>query len=142
MSRTTDSRYLTVAQVAETLGITPDGVYKLISRNKLPAVRRSERGLRVTRLALEAYRKSLGRGPDASLPQEAVDAPALRATFETETGRSPEEWVAAWRRDEIADSAENDARLVQALALRDRGEHGAAVHRERWAAAAFAAPGG
>ena len=51
---------------------------------------------------------------------------------------SAEEWVAAWRRDEIADSAENNARLVQALALREHGEHSAAVGHEPWAVAAFA----
>jgi excisionase family DNA binding protein len=143
MAQTTNSPYLTVAQVAETLGISSDGVYKLIKRGKLPALRLSERGLRVTRWALDAYRQSLnGGGPDTSLPQDTFDADELRAAFETETGMSPESWVAAWKRDEIVDSAENNARLIQALALREQDQHGAAVAHERWAVAAFAGRGG
>jgi excisionase family DNA binding protein len=137
------ARYLTVAQVAEVLDISTDGVYKLIKRDKLPALRLSERGVRITRWALEAYRESLnGGGPDTSLPKDTFDADELRAAFETETGMSPEGWVAAWKRDEIIDSPDNNMRLIQALALREQDERGSAVGHERWALAAFAGRGG
>jgi excisionase family DNA binding protein len=143
MAQTTDSPYLTVAQVAAVLDISTDGVYKLIKRDKLPALRLSERGLRITRWALEAYRESLnGDGPDTSLPEDTFDPGEVRAAFEAETGMSPESWVAAWKHDEIADSAANNARLVQALALREHDGHGAAIGKERWAVAAFGARGG
>ena len=121
MAQTTDSPDLTIAEVAETLGITTDGVYKLIKRDKLPALRLSERGLRVTHWALEAYLESLnGGGPDVSLPDERLDVHQLSVAFAEQTGVSPQEWVAAWKRDEVEDTAENNALLVQALALRDR----------------------
>jgi excisionase family DNA binding protein len=121
MNQTTDNPYLTVAEVAEALGMTTDGVYKLIRRDKLPALRLSERGIRVTRWALEAYRDSLnGGGPDTSLPAGRIDLEDVSAAFEDETGMSPEEWVAAWKRDDVEDSAENNALLVQALALREQ----------------------
>jgi excisionase family DNA binding protein len=121
MPQTTDNAYLTVTEVADTLGITTDGVYKLIKRDKLPALRLSERGLRVTRWALEAYRESLNAGgPDASLPDDTFDLDELARVFEEQTGMAPEEWVTAWKRDEVEDSAENNALLVQALALREQ----------------------
>lgn len=139
MAQTTDSPYMTVPEVAETLGITADGVYKLIKRDKLPAMRLSERGLRVTRWALEAYRESLnGRGPDTRLPEDRFNADELRTAFEAQTGMTPADWVTAWKRDEVADSAENNTLLVQALALRD---HGAGIDTERWAATALASRG-
>jgi excisionase family DNA binding protein len=120
---TTENPYLTVAEVAATLGISSDGVYKLIRREKLPALRLSERGVRVTRWALEAYRESLnGVGPDTRLPDDTFGPEALSSAFEGQTGMSPDDWVAAWKSDRIADSAENNVLLVQALALRGRRE--------------------
>jgi excisionase family DNA binding protein len=116
MAQTSDSPYLTVPEVANALGMSTDGVYKLIRRDKLPALRLSERGLRVTRWALEAYRESLnGRRPDTSLPEDDVDD--RWSAFEQQTGLSPREWVSAWKADVVTDSAENNALLVQALAL-------------------------
>jgi excisionase family DNA binding protein len=138
MTQTTDSPYLTVAEVAGMLGMTPDGVYKLIKRDKLPALRLSERGLRVTRWALEAYRDSLnGRGPDTRLPEDTFDLDALRTGFEEQTGMSPEDWVAAWKGDAVADTAENNSLLVQALALRELSSGDA----EDWTVAALARRG-
>jgi excisionase family DNA binding protein len=124
MASTTGNPYLTVAEVAATLGISTDGVYKLIKRGKLPALRLSERGVRVTRWALEAYRESLnGGGPDTRLPDDTFAPEALSSAFEEQTGMSPDDWAAAWKSDRIADSAENNALLVQALALRERREN-------------------
>ncbi|HUN79680.1 MAG TPA: helix-turn-helix domain-containing protein [Solirubrobacteraceae bacterium] len=57
-----DTAYLTVSEVAAELEISTAGVYKLIQRGKLPAIRRSERGLRVSRLALTAYQRRLQDG--------------------------------------------------------------------------------
>jgi excisionase family DNA binding protein len=125
MAQMTDSPYLTIPEVAETLGMSTDGVYKLIKRDKLPALRLSERGLRVTRWALDAYRESLNGGrPDTSLPDDTYDVDELLSAFEEQTGMAPEEWITAWKSDMVADSAENNALLVQALALRGRRRRG------------------
>lgn len=130
--------YLPVAEVASALGMSTGGVYKLIQRGKLPAVRLSERGTRVARWALDAYVDSLnGRGPDSTLRVDALDPERLRAEFEAEAGSSPEAWIAAWKRDEIEDSAENTRRLVQALALREHHGKSLVTAGEPWATAAL-----
>jgi excisionase family DNA binding protein len=111
--------YLTVPQVAAELDISADGVYKLIKRGRLPAIRRSERGLRISRVALDAYQRRLRHGGISlmPMPQPSADMEASRADFERETGFSPREWERRWKADEIEDSTENMRRAIRALAL-------------------------
>ncbi len=71
------SAYLTVPQVAAELDMSPDGVYKLIKRGRLPAIRRSERGLRVSRVALAAYLRRL-RQSEVGLRQGEVSRARCR----------------------------------------------------------------
>lgn len=115
-----ESAYLTVAAVASELEMTADGVYKLIRRGTLPVIRRSERGIRIARWSLEAYKRSLNHpAPIASRPTNtSKDIVQLQAAFQEETGRFPEDFVAAWKRNEIEDNGENANRLVRALSLR------------------------
>lgn len=111
--------HLTIQQVAKDLQMSTDGVYKLIRRGKLKAVRISERKTYVSRLALDAYGRRLnGEGPDTRRPRSSLSVADLRQEFEQETGYVPEDWVAEWKRDRIEDSAENAQLLVRALALR------------------------
>lgn len=120
------SAYMTISEVAKDLGISTSGVYKLISRGRLPAIRRSERGLRVPRVTLDAYKRRLqGRGPN--LPPAVVSTATLeesRAAFERETGLSPTEWESRWKADRFEDSAENMNLAIRALSLllHERGE--------------------
>ncbi len=120
-----DELYLTVRQVADELGITPAGVYKLKARGKLPAVMLSERGMRFTRWALDAYKRRYVQKllPDTTLPDTGTDRAAECALFKEQTGRTPEAWVAAWKRGTIEDTAENGHVLVRAVALRDQPEN-------------------
>jgi excisionase family DNA binding protein len=46
---------LTVHQVADELGVSRQHVYRLIAEGRLPAVRLSERRLRIPRPALDAW---------------------------------------------------------------------------------------
>jgi excisionase family DNA binding protein len=140
--RTTD---LTVPQVAERLGMTPDGVYKLIQRGKLDAVRVSARKTRVSETALERY---IGR-QQAAVERFRTSAPvgdpeSLRERFVAETSRSPEDWLTAFKRDEIEDTPENMRLLVRAVALHRAGGHVPVSDPEAhpWAVAAFAMPRG
>lgn len=111
--------HLTVPEVASELAMTPDGVYKLIRRGKLKAVRVSERKTYVSRPALDAYRRRInGETPDLRRPVSELSLDELREGFEKETGLSPEEWIAQWKRDRIEDSAENMQLLVRAVGLR------------------------
>jgi len=113
------SAYLTVPQVAAELDISPDGVYKLIKRGKLPAIRRSERGMRISRVALAAYLRRLqqGEAPDTQAQEVDMDVDQLRAEFERETGISPREWERRWKAQKIEDSAENMRLTIRALGL-------------------------
>jgi excisionase family DNA binding protein len=130
------SAYMTVTEVADALEISTSGVYKLIDRGKLPAIRRSERGLRVSRLALDAYQRRLRGG--AYVPSIQIASTTLeeaRAEFEHETHLSPTEWEQRWKAEQIEDSAENMGLAIRALSLllRERGEleRGKDPHVER-----------
>lgn len=114
--------FLTVEQVARELEMTKDGVYKLIKRGKLKAIRLSERNIRVSDVALAAYQRRVAHGaPGAPAPPlPAVESRTYQELFEAfvrDTGRSPEQWCEAWKRDEVEDSAENQRRTMSALAL-------------------------
>ncbi len=111
--------YLTVPQVAAELDISTDGVYKLIKRGKLPAIRRSERGIRVSRVALDAYQRRLHNGdtPSAFTPKPNAEMNALHTEFERDTGLSPHEWERRWKAEKIEDSAENMHLTIRALTL-------------------------
>lgn len=124
--------YLTVPQVASELGLTPSGVYKLIKRGRLKAIRRTERGLRVSRLALDAYRRAVEGEVvvDGGSQSEASSSGDLRADFERETVVSPEEWERRWKADELDDSAENMRLTVRALGLRAAGRGRTASTKE------------
>jgi excisionase family DNA binding protein len=113
------SAYLTVPQAAAELSMSPDGVYKLIKRGKLPAIRRSERGMRISRVALAAYIRRLQRGEAAAAPapEARVDVDQLLAEFERKTGLSPREWERRREAREIEDSAENMRLTIRALGL-------------------------
>lgn len=113
------SPYLTASEVADELGISTSGVYKLIKRGKLPAIRRSERGLRVSRLALEAYQRRLQRG-GPNIPPIRYSSKSVaesRAEFEAQTGMSPAQWERRWQAEQIEDSAENMRLAARAMSL-------------------------
>ena len=119
MLMTMQNAYLTVPQVATELDISTDGVYKLIKRGKLAAIRRSERGMRVSRVALDAYQRRLrnGKTPPVSTPEPSVEMDELHAEFERDTGLTPREWERRWKAEEIEDSAENMRLTIRALTL-------------------------
>jgi excisionase family DNA binding protein len=121
VSKSAHKGFLTVAETAAELELTESAVYKLITKKKLPAVRVSERNLRISRLALDAYRAKLnGQKPPEPVSGGPVDLDALLAQFEQETQASPEKWLAAWKADEIEDSAENMRLAMVALTLEAR----------------------
>lgn len=123
-------------QVASELSITEDGVYKAIRRNKLKAIRLSERQVRVPRPALTAYQRRLA-GDSVPVLEQPVHEHRLEdvlAVFSKETETTPDAWLASWKADELEDSAENATITMAALAL----THWAQLPASQHAAAAFA----
>ena len=112
--------------------ITTDGVYKLIKRGKLAVIRRSERGMRVSRIALDAYQRRLHDDMATSTlpPEQHIELAELQAVFENDTGLTPREWERKWKAQEIEDSAENMRLTIRALTLQlAKQQRTAARHR-------------
>jgi excisionase family DNA binding protein len=113
--------YLTVKEVAGRLGITDDGVRKLIRAGKVRAVKRSERKTLIPRPAFDAYQRKLnGESGQPIGLQSAVGSLAERtATFEQDAGMSPEDWRNLQISDDDAthDDAEGMRLTVSALGL-------------------------
>lgn len=110
-----DADYLTVPEVAQRLGMTPDGAYKLIQRGKIEAVRLSERKLRVPVAAFDHYTIEIQRRINRDFANHKLaTADELRRDFIAEVGLAPEAWLAAWKRDEIGETVENLQILVRA----------------------------
>lgn len=113
----TDDHLLTVAEVAKELGISDDGVRKLIRRGRLRASRRSAHQTRVSRLALAAYRAEINR-PIEPMQVIYVDSlPDLLSDFVADAGMDPAAWTDRWRAGDFEDTAENMALLVRAVGL-------------------------
>jgi excisionase family DNA binding protein len=122
---TAKSAYLTVPEVAEELGISANGVYKLIQRGKLPVIRKSANKTRVSRLALDAYQRRLS-GAQGVVPTHsgAAGIHTLLRDFKKQTGMVPAEWERRWKADEIEDTAETMQLTIRALSLRAAGADG------------------
>lgn len=111
-------RLLTVGEVADKLQMTPDGVYKLIQRGKLESVRISERKIRVPAESFERYYADLEKWANAYLDaRPRISVEAAREAFQAKNGQTPEAFVAAWKRDELEDNAENMNRLFDATGI-------------------------
>lgn len=124
----TPKDYLTVAEVADELEMTPSGVYKLIQRGRLKAIRKTAHGTRIARIALDAYlRRVAGEEPlpIASMGAGEQSLSDLRAEFERETGRTPEQWQRLWKDDRIEDTHANMIWTVRSLALNAAEAEGA-----------------
>jgi excisionase family DNA binding protein len=111
-----EGRYLTVAEVAAELHMTVDGVYKLVARGKLPAVRRSERGMRIPQADLTAYQRQLTERT-RTVSIELTTTPQAVASFEAAAGVSPAEWQRRWKADEVDDTVDNMILTIRALVL-------------------------
>jgi excisionase family DNA binding protein len=119
-SMANDPNLLTVADVALELGLGTSAVYKLIERKKLATVRLSERGTRVPRPALEAYKAALATPPvHPPRPEcQALTEDELRAVFAEHTGLTPEHWMEAWKAGLVEDSGKSMRIMMSAARLR------------------------
>lgn len=137
----TQTGYLSVQETADRLGMTPDGVYKLIQRGKLDVERVSARKTKVPKDALDRYMQAqqarVQRFRDGA---PVAESEVLRQQFADATGRTPEDWLGGWKRNAVEDTPENMRLLVRAVAL--IGPRGQAPiddpNAHPWARAAFA----
>ena len=127
----TQKPYLTPAEVAAELDCGVRNVHKLISDGKLPFLKRSERKTLVPAPALVAYVERLNgtRRPLAERRRDLTRDEVVARFVAGASGRTPEEFVRAWKRDEIEDTAENRTLLVQALSVQlDMADETAGLH--------------
>jgi excisionase family DNA binding protein len=116
----TEIPYLTVKEAAAALGISEDGVRKLIRREKLRAIKRSERNTLIPRPAFNAYvRKLNGDAPQPLGMAVAEGALAERvAAFMLQAGKEPRQWLNDWLSAEPGqDDAESVDIAVSAVGL-------------------------
>jgi hypothetical protein len=66
--------------------------------------------------ALSSFLRGLTYDPEP--PVNEADLEERRESFGRSHGRTPEEWLEAWRRDEIGDTADNNLTAHEAWVLR------------------------
>ena len=93
-----ETPYLTVKEAAAALGMSEDGVRKLIRRQKLRAIKRSERKTLIPSPAFNAYvRKLNGDAPQPLGMAVAEGALPERVTaFMLQAGKEPRQWLNDW----------------------------------------------
>lgn len=115
----TKTDFLTIPEVASRLDMTPDGVYKLIQRGKLEAVRLSERKTRVAPQTVDAYiaaQQEAVAGFRSRGPQTGTQE-GLTQAFRSEFGATPADFLAAWKAGRVEDTPENMQTLAKAASI-------------------------
>jgi excisionase family DNA binding protein len=114
-----DDHYIRVRDYAERFGFDESTVYKKIDRGEIEAIRIGK-SVRIPSSELERYLNPTATLKELGAPEdgEPTGLADRVAKFEEETGRSPKDYVAAWRTDEIEDTPENARLAIEALALR------------------------
>lgn len=115
----TETKYLTVAQVAGHLKMTTDGVYKLIQRGKLDAERVSERKTQVSEASLSAYQERQRNAVAAfrNRSPQPDDTQELVHKFEAAFKVSPNQFLSDWKAGHIEDTPENMRALARAAGI-------------------------
>ncbi|MET0602468.1 MAG: helix-turn-helix domain-containing protein [Baekduia sp.] len=104
--------------LATLLDVSSSQIYRLIEAGTLEHVKVGQRTVRVPAASVAQL---LGVDAPAIGPQTdaGFDLDARAASFTERTGRTPEEFIVAWRRDEIPDTPEHNHDAMEALALRE-----------------------
>jgi excisionase family DNA binding protein len=113
--------------LATLLDVSSSQIYRLIEAGTLEHVKVGQRTVRVPAASVAQL---LGVEAPAVGPQTdtaGFDRDAHAALFTERTGRTPEEFIVAWRRDEIPDTPEHNQDAMEALALREAGVASRAV---------------
>jgi excisionase family DNA binding protein len=114
-----DQHYLRVRDYAERFNLSESAVYKKIERGEIKAIRIGKT-VRIPSSEMERYLNPVRLLEEQGPPRDG-EPPHLEdrvARFEEESGRSPAEYVHAWRSGEVDDTAENARLAIEALALR------------------------
>jgi excisionase family DNA binding protein len=114
-----DDHYLRVRDYAERFNLSESAVYKKIERGEIEAIRIGKT-VRIPSSEMERYINPVRLLEEEGPPRdgEPHNLEDRVARFEEATGRSPAEYVQAWRSGEIEDTAENAQLAIEALALR------------------------
>lgn len=139
MSTQTDTVELTVPEVADELGMTANGVYKLIQRGQLGAVRPAARKTRVPRAVLDSFKAAQQAKVDTFTGRQRTgDIDELRAAFLADAGLTPEAFLDAFKAGRVPDTAETMQTLTHAAALARPGGQPSVAERHASSDAALA----
>jgi excisionase family DNA binding protein len=105
--------------LAAMLDVSPSQIYRLVEAGDLEHVKVGQRTVRVPAASVALY---LGHSaPGTKSVREEADVETRARRFKERTGRTPADFIAAWRREEIEDTSEHNQDAMEALALREAG---------------------
>jgi excisionase family DNA binding protein len=109
-----DRQYWKIRDFAEHFGLDRSTVYNKIERGEIRAIRIGRTALRIPTEEVQRILEGF------VAPRESPEDPQARIRdFKARTGRSPVDYVAAWREAEIEDTPQNARAAIEALALRE-----------------------
>ena len=111
--------YMRVRDYAERFNLSESAVYKKIERGEIKAIRIGKT-VRIPSSEMERYLNPTQLLEDEGAPRDGEPHKLgdRLARFEEQAGRSPADYVQAWRSGEIDDTPENARLAIEALALR------------------------
>jgi excisionase family DNA binding protein len=114
-----DAHYIRVRDYAERFSMDESTVYKKIERGEIEAIRIGK-AVRIPSAELSRYLHPTRTLGEKGVPRdgEPHNLEDRAARFEEATGRSPRDYVAAWRDGDIEDTPEQARLAMEALALR------------------------
>lgn len=95
---------MTIKQVADELEITPHGVYRLIERGRMTAVKVSARQTYILRSELDAYKRTFS-SPRTNRVSTLM--PERLTNFVLATGMRPDEFLEAWKIRSVEETPES-----------------------------------
>jgi excisionase family DNA binding protein len=124
---TVGEHYLRVRDYAARFNLSESAVYKKIERGEINAIRIGKT-VRIPSSEMDRYLNPTRLLEDQGAPEdgEPHNLGDRVGRFEDETGRSPADYVQAWRSGDIDDTPENARLAIEAIALRAALEQPAA----------------
>ena len=109
-----DRQYWKIKDFAEHFDLDRSTVYNQIERGEIRAIRVGKTALRIP---TDEVKRILNGFVEPH--EQPHDLDARTQEFQARTGRTPADFVAAWREGKIEDTPQNAREAIEALALRE-----------------------